>query len=308
MKYIEHDGTIVEKEDAQDRLLRTLYTKTWGRMLLRPLVSPAISRAAGFFLDSRLSRCLIRPFIKQNQMDMSPYVERQYRSYNDFFTREIKPEERMIDYHPHHLISPSDGKASAYRLTGDCRFQVKHSTYSLHRILKSRKLAKRYREGYALVIRLTVDDYHRYCYPAGGIKTENFHIPGIFHTVNPIACETVPVYHENTREFTLLRTKSFGTILQMEVGALMVGRICNDHGKARVKKGQEKGKFEFGGSTIILFLEKDKVKLKPGLLEHTREGCETLVRMGECIARRPEICQEKTLDRIRKFVYDSKGD
>lgn len=83
-------------------------------------------------------------------------------------------------------------------------------------------------------------------------RSENIRISGILHTVNPIAVESVPVYHENTREYCLLKTERFGTLIQMEVGAMMVGRICNYHGPRYVKKGSEKGRFEFGGSTILL--------------------------------------------------------
>lgn len=112
-------------------------------------------------------------------------------------------------------------------------------------ILKNPSLAKRYEGGYACVFRLCVDDYHRYSYPADGEKSENIRISGILHTVNPIAVESVPVYHENTREYCLLKTERFGTLIQMEVGAMMVGRICNYHGPRYVKKGSEKGRFEF---------------------------------------------------------------
>ena len=112
----------------------------------------------------------------------------------------------------------------------------------------------------------------------------------MLHTVNPAACETLPVYKENTREYTLIRSSRFGDVLQMEVGALMVGRILNYHGIRNVEKGQEKGRFEFGGSTIILALEKSRVQLDHRLLENTENGYETLVKMGESIG------QEKTLD------------
>ena len=146
---------------------------------------------------------------------MRPYVKRPYRSFNDFFTREILPTERMIDCDPSHLVSPSDGKLSVYSLDETAEFTIKGSVYTLERILKNPALAKRYEGGYACVFRLCVDDYHRYSYPADGEKSENIRIPGILHTVNPVAVESVPVYHENTREYCLIRTENFGTLLQM---------------------------------------------------------------------------------------------
>ena len=135
----------------------------------------------------------------------------------------------------------------------------------------------------ALVFRLTVDDYHRYCYVADGEKSQNYHIQGVFHTVNPVANDVYPIYKENTREYSLLKTKRFKTILMMEVGALMVGRITNYEEAGTVRKGQEKGKFEFGGSTIILLLQKDAAVLDSDLIRNTEEGYEAIVKMGERI-------------------------
>ena len=102
-----------------------------------------------------------------------------------------------------------------------------------------------------MILRLTVDDYHRYCYFDDGIKSENHRIEGVYHTVNPIANDHVKIYKENTREYTLMKTKHFGDALQMEVGALMVGKIVNHDGAGSMRRGIEKGYFQFGGSTSI---------------------------------------------------------
>ena len=101
--------------------------------------------------------------------------------------------------------------------------------------------------------------------------------------MNPVANDVYPIYKENTREYSLLKTKRFKTILMMEVGALMVGRITNYEEAGTVRKGQEKGKFEFGGSTIILLLQKDAAVLDSDLIRNTEEGYETIVKMGERI-------------------------
>ena len=282
-RFMGKDGTIRAEDSVQDRFLQKLYTSFYGRVLLKILTQPWLSKAVGAFLDKQASCFLIRLFIEKNQMDMRPYVKRPYCSFNDFFTREILPTERMTDCDPTHLVSPSDGKLSIYPLDKVSEFIIKGSVYTLGRILKNPSLAKRYEGGYACVFRLCVDDYHRYSYPTDGEKSENIRIPGILHTVNPIAVESVPVYHENTREYCLLKTERFGTLIQMEVGAMMVGRIVNYHGPRRVKKGSEKGRFEFGGSTILLLVQKDKVAFREKLLENMARGIETQVEMGEWI-------------------------
>jgi phosphatidylserine decarboxylase len=107
----------------------------------------------------------------------------------------------------------------------------------------------------------------------------------VLSTVNPVVNEYVPVYRENSRRYCVIRTENFGDVVQMEVGALLVGKITNAHpyGRRTVLRGEEKGYFEFGGSTIVLLLEKNKVDVCPDLLENTRKGFETKLLQGEAV-------------------------
>lgn len=286
MKYADRNGKIIEEETGQDRLLRFLYEERAGRSLLSVLTRPAISKAAGAFLGSRLSSWLVGPFIRKNHIDMSDYEKKAYRSYNDFFTRRIKPGRRPIDPDGDALISPCDGKVTICPIDGDSRLTIKGISYTTASLLKNPSLAGRFAGGTAVIIRLTVDNYHHYCYAASGIKSFNVKVGGIYHTVNPTAAALMPIYRENAREYCLIRTPHFGTLLQMEVGAMMVGKITNRHvGRMLVEKGDEKGYFEFGGSTVILLLQKDRAALDPVLVSNTKKGCETLVRMGERLGK-----------------------
>ena len=73
------------------------------------------------------------------------------------------------------------------------------------------------------------------------MKSQAVEIPGVFHTVNPAANEVYPIYHENTREYCLLKTGQFGTLVLMEVGAMMVGKITKPaSGSLPVKKAKKK--------------------------------------------------------------------
>ena len=108
-------------------------------------------------------------------------------------------------------------------------------------------------------------------------------IPGVLHTVNPIANDHFPIYKENTREFTLLHTKEFSDILIMEVGALLVGKIVNHHVTSNVNRGQEKGYFQFGGSTVVLLLKAGQAVIDPDILLNSQNEIETVVRYGEKI-------------------------
>ena len=287
MKYRNRQGEEFEQTTSQDKLLRKMYDSYFCRAFLRVLSIPAISKLAGAFLDSKLSASFISDFAQNNNIDLSDYEPQAYKSFNDFFTRKVKPGTRPLAQDKKALISPSDGKVTAYEIDKVNGFVIKNSVYSVCSLLRDKKLAKRYEGGYAVIIRLTPDDYHRYCYAATGVKSHDRRINGVLSTVNPVVNEYVPVYKENSRNYCLIRTEEFGDIIQMEVGALLVGRITNAHpyGRRTVLRGEEKGYFEFGGSTIVLLLEKDKVEVCKDLIENTREGFETMLKQGEVIGR-----------------------
>lgn len=283
MKYIDRKGMETIVNSNQDELLEKLYTCRIGRTVLKVLISPIVSKIGGLVLNSKVSTIAIKPFVKNNHIDLSQYENKNYNSYNDFFTRKIKASNRPIAMEADKLISPCDGKVSVYPIHENQYFCIKHTWYHLESLLHSKKLAERFQGGYACIFRLTVDNYHRYCYMDDGVKSKNYHIRGVFHTVNPIANDFYPIYKENTREFCLLKSEHFGELLIMEVGALLVGKINNYHEKKKVSKGMEKGKFEFGGSTIIVLIEKDRVKIDKDLIENTQNGFETIVKLGEQI-------------------------
>lgn len=280
--YIDENFNITDGETAQDMLLKAVYSNAFLRLLIKPLTLPIVSNAAGRFLDSHLSCCLIKPFIKANNINMSDYAPKRFVSFNDFFTRRIRPGKRVIDKNAK-VISPSDGKVSAYKIGDDSIFEIKHSLYSVRSLTRSKVLSEKFKGGTAVVIRLCVDDYHRYCYPITGIKSTNVKIPGFLHTVNPAALEKVKVFAENSREYCLIKGKDI-CLAQIEVGALMVGKISNNEMfTAKVKKGDEKGCFEFGGSTIVLLLNSN-TDVRPDLIENTELGLETIIKMGDAIS------------------------
>ena len=285
MKQKLRNGKLIEQKNGQDRILEVLYGTAAGRLLLKPFTMPVISKAVGGFLSTPLSCMLISPFIKKNNIDMTQYEPVKYKSYNDFFTRKIKAGLRPTDKEPSHFISPCDSKLTVLPIIKDSRFTLKHTTYTVASLLKNKKLAKEYEGGYAMIFRLTVDDYHRYCYVADGIKEDNIFIPGVLHTVNPLANDYFPIYKENSREYSILHTKEFGDIVMMEVGALLVGKIVNHHKKYKVFRGQEKGFFEFGGSTVVLLVKKNTVQIDGDILENSVQGIETVVKYGEKIGK-----------------------
>lgn len=264
--------------------LRFLYNTAVGRILLRPLICKPISSIAGWFMDRRISAMFVKGFIKSNNIDMSDYEERKFRSFNDFFTRGLKDGARPVADGEDDFVSPSDARLSVYDITPECYYTVKGVDYTIADLLESEELAERFNGGKCLIFRLAVDNYHRYGWCADGKAEKTVHIKGKYHTVQPIAMRRFPIFRENVREYTVVETEKFGTIVQIEVGALMVGRIVNiDNNSCTAKKGAEKGKFEFGGSTVVVLLEKDKVNLDEEFIQNTANDLETNVKYGEKI-------------------------
>ena len=269
------------KKKEENTVLGFLYHSAPGRLCLKLLTARWLSRLCGSFLNSRLSKVLIKGFVRKNGIDLSQFESENFGCFNDCFCRKIKDGLRPIPEDHGVFFSPCDGLLSAYRLQADTVLPVKQSAYTLSSLLQSEELARRYRDGVCLVFRLCVNHYHRYCYPASGTKGENIFIKGKLHTVRPVALEACEVFTENCREYTVIETERFGSVVQMEVGAMLVGKIHNHHSSGPVTRGDEKGMFLYGGSTVILLLEKDKVPVSARFFDAAAAGTETPVMMGE---------------------------
>ncbi len=262
--------------------IRFLYHTFLGRVILKFLTMRFVSVWVGAFLNTRFSKVFIKSFVKKNHIPLEEYYT-DFHSFNDFFSRKIREEFRPIAKENHFLVSPSDGYLSAYKIEDGLVLPVKHSEYSISSLLQNENLASKYKNGVCLVLRLCVEHYHRYCYFCDGVKEKNISIPGKLHTVRPIALEKYPVFTENAREYTVLHTQTFGDVIQVEVGALFVGKIQNFHEEYSFTKGEEKGTFLFGGSTIVLLFLNNKVQIPEKFFQDTAKGLEHSVKMGEKI-------------------------
>lgn len=261
-------------------ILTFLYDTAPGQLLLRGLIRPWFSRLGGWALSTRLSALAVGPFVRAHDIDLSDCPQERFSSFNDFFTRRLVPEARPVDCGADAFISPCDGKLTAYPIAANGRFPVKGTEYTLPGLLRDEALAARFQGGTLWLFRLSPEDYHRYIWTADGTRGESVSIPGLYHTVKPLERGQRPVYHENTREYCLLET-AFGGMLVMEVGAMLVGRIENRPFVSPVRRGEEKGNFAFGGSTIILITEKDAAAPLPDIAAASERGQETPVLLGQ---------------------------
>ena len=110
MKYIDRMGNVTVEENGQDKLLRHLYNDRGGRLCLRVLVSPWISKMAGRLLNTGFSARFVGDFVEKNRIDLSICEKQKFSSWNDFFTRRLRQGERPVDERGKVLVSPCDGK------------------------------------------------------------------------------------------------------------------------------------------------------------------------------------------------------
>ncbi len=269
-----------EYEMIYNKSVIFLYKTLIGRCILKIISNRLVSKIGGFYMNTSFSKRRIPKTIKDNKIDMSLYEKREFKSFNDFFTRHKK--EIHFDMHKKHFIAPCDAKLLAIKLSKNASFDIKGSVYTLKDIIK-KDITDDYKNGYALIFRLEVGDYHRFHFIDDGERDEYQYIKGCLHTVQPIAYEKYRIFHRNAREYTVLHTENFGDVIQVEIGALMVGKITNNKSITKFKKGDEKGYFEFGGSTIILFVKDEELIVDNDILLNSALGKETIVSVGEKI-------------------------
>ena len=264
--------------------LRFLYEKKAGRGLLKIAASRPVSKLAGRFMDSPLSLPLIKPFARAVGINMADYLPVRYDCFNAFFCRPIRKSLRPVPDDAESFMAPCDGLLSAYPITDGLVLPIKQSRYTIADLLGNDPAAADFQDGVCLVFRLCVQHYHRYTYLDDGMIVSKRFLPGELHTVRPIALAALPVFTRNCREYTIMDTKNFGRLAQIEVGAMLVGRVENYKGVGvTFRRGEEKGRFLYGGSTVVLLLQKDRAELDKELFENTENGLETPVKLGEVL-------------------------
>ena len=290
IEYIERKtGEIKVEKVPGEKYLKFLYYNPLGELPLNLVVKKKfLTEYYGKKMDKPESVKKIPSFIEQADINIAEAKKRveEFKSFNDFFYRELKEGARTVDYRENVLASPADGKILAFEnLDIEKEFYIKGDKFTLEEFFADKGLANKYKDGVFMIIRLAPIDYHRFHFPADGEISESKLIDGVYYSVSTYAIKkNFRILCENKREYSILKTKKFGDIAMFEVGATMVGGIKQSYkSNSYVKKGEEKGYFYFGGSTCVLVFERGKVKIDEDLLENTKKGIETKVYMGEKI-------------------------
>lgn len=282
----------LEKEVVTGRLLmRMIYSNRFGlRVTERFLKNKGFSVWYGNLLKKDSSKKRIPAFIKQHNIPIEEILDdiKSFKSFNDFFIRKLKPSAREIDHQKNVFISPADARLIVYQLDETKVVPVKGVDFHLDQIIKDKELSEKYKNGLCFVFRLAPADYHRFCYVDSGSHRKILRLGQYYHSVHPIALSSkAEVFQHNHREFCEVKTDNFDDILWIDVGAMGVSKIIQNHPESNTfKKGDEKGYFEFGGSTIIIITKKDVVQLDDDIQEYSSKGIETKVLYGSGIGKK----------------------
>lgn len=286
IEYVDRQsGDLVTEKIPGEKWLLWLYDNPAGQLTLEALVKRKIvSTIYGRMMDSPRSARKIGPFVREYNIDLSICQTHDFRTFNDFFTRKLKPEDRPVDRDSGVVVSPDDGRLLAYQDMNDQDFIIKGMRFDIATFLQDTLLARKFKHGSLIVIRLSPSDYHRFHFPVDGTVVLEKPIKGTYYSVNPLALrKKAGLLCENKRDYTIIYSGLFGTVVMAEVGATLVGSIIQTFQGASVVRGEEKGYFKFGGSTVVLLFEQGTIIIDRDLLINTSNHLETYVHMGERI-------------------------
>lgn len=248
-------------------------------MLLQYLLpKQALTALAGRLASARAGRLtttLIRTFVQQYQVDMAQAAEpdvARYATFNDFFTRALKPGARPIARDD--LVCPVDGAVSQCgAIDGDQVFQAKGHSYSTTALVGGdADLAAQFTNGTFATVYLSPKDYHRIHMPCEGRLRRMRHIPGDLFSVNGATARSVPGLFARNERVVCLFEGEHGPFVVVLVGATIVGSMATvwhgvvnpprlgtvrewkyDDQNVRLGKGDEMARFLLGSTVVLLF-------------------------------------------------------
>lgn len=299
IKYFNRVTNRVEIEKVYgDEFIRFLYGKALGKMVGPLVTSRLFSQAYGYFQDLPSSHRKVRPFIEKFNINIDEYepgtrpaldIRDSYRTFNEFFIRQFKSGKRPWVEEASRMGAFAEARYVGFEAMNDSStYPVKGYHLRAKDLISNDEIYKDFEGGPLMIARLCPVDYHRYHYPDAGRVIEHFPIRGIYDSVNPIALRMKgEIFIKNERYCSILETKNFGKLAFIEVGATCVGRIVQSHQWSdEFKRGEEKGYFLFGGSTVIVLGQKGVWKPSLDIIENTNKGIETYLHLGDEVAVR----------------------
>lgn len=288
-----YSGTIETERIYGEPWLRFAYENPIGRGFVELLIKRRLmSSLYGWQMNKRVSANKILPFIVEYDLNVQEFAKSafEFRNFNEFFCRALKPGARPIADGEDVAVLPADGRHLAFPdVDAAAGFYVKGAKFTFAELLGDAALAEKFAGGAMLISRLCPVDYHRFHFPVAGLPSDQTLLNGALYSVSPIALRrNIRYLVENKRVLTLVESPRFGTVAMLEVGATNVGTIKQTHVPGRAaKKGEEKGLFKFGGSCVITLFQRGRIRFEPDLVTQSAACVETYARMGDRLGVAP---------------------
>jgi phosphatidylserine decarboxylase len=279
-----------------DWFIKFLYCSVAGKRIGKFFTNKHFSQIYGSFQDLPRSHRKVRPFIEKFQIPIDDYepgskpaqdIRDSYRSFNEFFIRQFKPGKRPFVTEPNKMAAFAEARYVGFDAINDQDlYPVKGHYLRAKDLIANDAISKDFEGGPLLIARLCPVDYHRYHYPDNGKVLDHFRVPGAYDSVNPLALQYKnQIFIQNERHVSILETENFGRLAYIEVGAICVGKIVQSHPWDKdFSRGDEKGYFLFGGSTVVLLGQKGAWKPSADISSNTSQGIETYLHLGQEVA------------------------
>lgn len=275
--------------------MEMLYTSLAGKSLSKVLCSRLFSKIYGALQDTSFSRKKVKPFMRDFNIKISDFLPEEgrngadpYSSFNQFFIRRFKEGKRNFPSESNEMGAFAEARYFGFkRVNETMKVPVKGFELSINELISSSIWEKTFSGGPLLLARLCPVDYHRFHFVDKGKVLDRYRIKGAFHSVNPLAlAKKKDILFTNEREVTIVETENFGKLAYIDVGAICVGKIIQSYKDDEHTRGEEKGYFLFGGSTVIVIGEERKWIPAEDITNNTKEGMETYIHLGDLVARK----------------------
>jgi len=276
-----------------ERWVRLAYENPAGRFFVWLLARRALfSQWYGYKMNKPESALRILPFISKYGIDVDEFAKSpfDFKTFNEFFFRALKPGSRPIAAGENVAVFPADARHLAFAdIAAAPGFYVKGATFTLAELFADAALAEKFSGGAILISRLCPVDYHRFHFPVSGTPGESRRIDGWLYSVSPLALRRNLRYLlANKREVTVIESPQFGSVAMVEVGATNVGSIRQMFVPDRaIEKGAEKGMFAFGGSCVITVFQRGRMRFDDDILLQSAQHMETYAKIGDRLGGLP---------------------
>jgi len=273
------------------------------RIKMNDLFFDVSTQWCGRFYSTRLSsdmqkyNSIYMAFIDKYDIDMNlfePSDYTQYNTVNEWFTRHLKPGQRVLAAPTDEtvLVQPCDARALLFaHVPADSFVWIKDTGYTVEGLIGAQAYgmaSDSFADGSMALLRLAPQDYHRLHSPVTGRVLADYTIEGTFHSVNADGMTSRNYAIYNQRRVLVLDTAGYaniGRVAYVAIGALCVGSITFVPAVGDlVSKGDDLGYFQFGGSTVAVIFERRTVQFEQDILEHSAMRIETLVQQGARMA------------------------